>query len=91
MSEHLAQMGPMVIVAGVTMGWISEALSRAGGYGFIYDMVLGLLGSISLAAIVWLGISSDVGMATMSVIGCVGGALAIVAQRSFWRSARPAI
>jgi uncharacterized membrane protein YeaQ/YmgE (transglycosylase-associated protein family) len=90
MSESIAQMAPMLIMAGLTIGWLSEALSRAGGYGFMYDMLLGLLGSIGLAAMIWIGISNDIGMVTMSLIGCIGGALAIVAQRSLWRSARPA-
>jgi uncharacterized membrane protein YeaQ/YmgE (transglycosylase-associated protein family) len=90
MSESIAQMAPMLIMAGLTIGWLSEALSRAGGYGFMYDMLLGLLGSIGLAAMIWIGISNDIGVVTMSLIGCIGGALAIVAQRSLWRSARPA-
>ena len=90
MSESIAQMAPMLIMAGLTIGWLSEALSRAGGYGFMYDMLLGLIGSIGLAAMIWIGISNDIGMMTMSLIGCIGGALAVVAQRSLWRSARPA-
>ena len=65
----------------------AEAASRAGGYGFILDMVLGLIGSVVGGAIVWVLISSDIGMVAMLLIGCGGAVLAIVAQRRLWRSA----
>src|SRR6185503_12649503 len=84
MFEHIAQMGPILVLAGLIAGWVAEAASRAGGYGFIFDMVFGLVGSVVGGAIVWVFISSDTGML---VIGCVGAALAIAAQRRLWRSA----
>jgi uncharacterized membrane protein YeaQ/YmgE (transglycosylase-associated protein family) len=89
MSEHIAQMGPMLILAGLMAGWVAEAVSRADGYGLILDMVLGLIGSVVVGATVWAVISSDPGMPAMFLIGCGGAALAIVAQRRCWRSARP--
>jgi uncharacterized membrane protein YeaQ/YmgE (transglycosylase-associated protein family) len=88
MFEDIVQMGPMLILAGLMAGWLAEAAARARGYGFIPDMVLGLVGSVAGGGAVWLGISSDVGMLGMFLIGCGGAALAIVAQRSCWRSAR---
>ncbi len=89
MSEHIAQMGPMLILAGLMAGWVAEAVSRADGYGLILDMVLGLIGSVVVGATVWAVISSDAGMPATFLIGCGGAALAIVAQRRCWRSARP--
>ena len=53
MFEHIVQMGPMLVIAGLIAGWVAEAASRAGGYGFIVDMVLGLIGSMVGGAIVW--------------------------------------
>jgi hypothetical protein len=32
MTDHIAQMGPMLILAGLVAGWMAEAVSRAGGY-----------------------------------------------------------
>jgi uncharacterized membrane protein YeaQ/YmgE (transglycosylase-associated protein family) len=87
MFEHIVQMGPMLVLAGLIAGWVAEAASRAGGHGFIVDMVFGLVGSVVGGAIVWVFISSDIGMLAMLVIGCVGAALAIAAQRRLWRSA----
>jgi uncharacterized membrane protein YeaQ/YmgE (transglycosylase-associated protein family) len=88
MVEHIAQMGPMLILAGLAVGWMAEAVSRARGYGLIRDMILGLIGSVVGGGIVWLVISSESGMVTMFLIGCAAAALMIIAQRSFWRSAR---
>jgi uncharacterized membrane protein YeaQ/YmgE (transglycosylase-associated protein family) len=53
MFEHIMQMGPILVLAGLIAGWMAEAASRAGGYGFIVDMVLGLIGSMIGGAIVW--------------------------------------
>jgi uncharacterized membrane protein YeaQ/YmgE (transglycosylase-associated protein family) len=87
MFEHIMQMGPILVLAGLIAGWMAEAGSRAGGYGFIVDMVLGLIGSMVGGAIVWVLISSNIGMLAMLLIGCGGAALAIAAQRQLWRSA----
>jgi uncharacterized membrane protein YeaQ/YmgE (transglycosylase-associated protein family) len=88
MTEHIAQMGPMLILAGLVTGWMAEALSRAGGYGLITDIVVGLVGSVVGGTMVWLLVSTAAGMPGMFLIGCAGAALAIVAQRGLWRSLR---
>ena len=87
MFEHIIQLGPMLVLAALIAGWVAEAASRAGGYGFIPDMVVGLVGSVVAGAIVWALTSSDMGMLAMLLIGCGGAALAIAAQRWLWRSA----
>jgi uncharacterized membrane protein YeaQ/YmgE (transglycosylase-associated protein family) len=88
MLEHITQMGPMLALAGLIAGLTAEALSRAGGYGLIPDMVVGLIGSVLVGGAVWVGVSGDAGMLEMFLIGCAGAALAVVAQRRLWRSTR---
>jgi uncharacterized membrane protein YeaQ/YmgE (transglycosylase-associated protein family) len=88
MMIDIAQMGPMLILAGLAAGWMAEAVSRTRGYGLIPDMVLGLVGSVAGGGTVWFMISGNAGMVTMFLIGCATAALMIIAQRSFWRSAR---
>jgi uncharacterized membrane protein YeaQ/YmgE (transglycosylase-associated protein family) len=88
MTEHIAQMGPMLILGGLVTGWMAEVLSRAGGYGLITDMVVGLVGSVVAGTMVWFLVSTDAGMPGMFLIGCTGAALAIGAQRALWRSLR---
>ncbi len=63
MLEHIVQMGPMLVLSGLIAGWVAEAASRAGGYGFVFDLVLGCIGSVVGGAIVWALISSDLGFA----------------------------
>jgi uncharacterized membrane protein YeaQ/YmgE (transglycosylase-associated protein family) len=88
MAELIAQMVPMLVLGGLITGWLAEASSRAWGYGFISDMILGLAGSLIVGAFVWLLIWRDAGMTTMLLVGCIGAALAIIAQRGVWPSTR---
>ena len=46
MTEQIAHMGPMLILAGLVTAWLAEVLSRAGGYGYTLDMEIGLVGNI---------------------------------------------
>ena len=89
--EHVIQMGPMLVLAALMMGLLAETVWRAGGYGLIPDMSVALAGSLIIGAIFWVVISSQVGMVAMAVVGCGGGALAIIAQRTLWRSMRSGI
>lgn len=87
MLEDLVQMGPMLGLAGLMAGWVADATSRAGGYGFLHDLAVGLVGSVVAGAAVWTVVATDAGMVGMFAIGCAGAALAIVAQRMFYRAA----
>jgi uncharacterized membrane protein YeaQ/YmgE (transglycosylase-associated protein family) len=87
MTEHIAHMGPMLILAGLLAGWLAEALSRDGGYGYMLDMAVGLVGSVVAGTLVWI-FFSGIGMPLMFGSGCAGATLAIAAQRGLWRSVR---
>jgi uncharacterized membrane protein YeaQ/YmgE (transglycosylase-associated protein family) len=84
--EDVAQMAPMLVLAGLTVGWVAEAARRAGGHGLLGDLILGLVGSLAVGGLFRVAISSDVGMLAMLVVGVGGAALAIMAQRSVWKS-----
>lgn len=88
MMEQIAHMGPMLALAGLVAGLTAETFSRAGGYGLLPDMVVGLIGSVLVGTAVWVGVSSQAGMLEMFLIGSAGAALAVVAQRRLWRSPR---
>jgi uncharacterized membrane protein YeaQ/YmgE (transglycosylase-associated protein family) len=88
MMEHIAHMGPMLVLAGGMVGWAVEVCSRAGGHGLLPDMFVGLIGSVLAGAIIWTLLSHEPGMLGMFAIGCAGAGLAILVQRSLWRSAR---
>lgn len=53
----------MLVVAGLAVGWVSEAVRRAGGHGFLIDMSIALVGSGIVGGIVVGGISTGLGMA----------------------------
>lgn len=92
MSEYFVpQMGPMLIVAGLAAGWLSEAVARGGGYGLLRDMGLGIVGSVIGGAATSLLVSDELGMVGMFVVGLIGAAVVIAAQRNVWRSTRAAI
>jgi uncharacterized membrane protein YeaQ/YmgE (transglycosylase-associated protein family) len=90
MSEHIAQMGPMLIIAGLAAGWLSDAVTRRGGYGLLRDMALGIGGSVIAGVATSSLIFNDAGMIGMFVLGLIGGAVAVAGQRTLWRSARSA-
>ena len=87
-TEYIAQIAPMLMLAGLLTGWTAEAISGAHGYGLIPDMMLGLVGSTVVGAIVSVVISHDAEMLAMFAIGGAGAALAITAQRALARSTR---
>ena len=86
--EYIAQMAPMLIVAGQVVVWLAQ-ISKTRGYGFLPDMALGLGGSVLAGTLVFAAVSADAGMLAMFGIGGVGAALAIVAQRGLWRRQAP--
>jgi uncharacterized membrane protein YeaQ/YmgE (transglycosylase-associated protein family) len=88
MLDHIVQMAPLLLIAGLMVGWLAEAVTRVGGYGLIPDMVLGLVGSVIGGGIVWVAGPSQAGMLATFLVGGGAAALAIGAQRGLWRSAR---
>jgi uncharacterized membrane protein YeaQ/YmgE (transglycosylase-associated protein family) len=79
--EHLVQMGPMWITAGLTIAWLAQAGWRAGAHGLLIDIALGVVGAIAVGMAAGAAIASDVGMLAMFAIGAVGAIVLIAAQR----------
>ena len=84
--EYAVQMGPMLLLGALAVGFLAEATWRPGGYGLLGDLVTGLAGGLAVGAIAWLISSVPPGMIAMGVVGGVGGALAISGQRMLWRA-----
>ena len=77
----------MLVTAGAMVAWLAQTRWTVGGYGFLPDMALAVVGSVLAGALVWAAISVNAGMLGMFVIGGVGALLAIIAQRGLWRPA----
>ena len=82
----IVQMTPMLIIAGLSAGWLAEAFLRRGGFGLIADMGLGLVGGIAVGWAVLALATLPLGMISMLLIGFVAASAVIVAQRLSWRS-----
>ena len=85
--EFIAQMGPMLVLAGLTVAWLGQvsSLIRRHGRGLLPDIVLGLIGSVAAGLLVRATLSAGAGMLGMFAIGAAGAVLAIMAQRRLWR------
>lgn len=78
-------MFPIMVLAGVLIGWLAGFVMERGGYGLKWDIVLGLAGSAAASWIFWaLGASPGAGLAVLAVVAFVGAAIPIVAQRQIW-------
>ena len=90
MNEHIIQMGPMLVLAGLGAGWLADAFMSRRGYGLLVDMGLGvganLVGGSVLLALGGL----PAGMVTMFGVGLVLAISVIVAQRLGWPCDRDA-
>ena len=86
-SEYIAQMGPMLVVAGLMVAWLAQLSATTRGRGFLPDVALGLIGSVAGGLLGWAALASGAGMLGMFGIGAAGAVLAIAAQRGLWRSA----
>ena len=86
--EDVARIGPMLVLGGMTLGWIGDAVRPAGGHGFLVDLCIALAGSLIVGGIVMGSISTVLGMTAMLSIGGGGAALALIFQRTLSPSGR---
>lgn len=79
------------VVVGVVVGWVAGVAMREGGSGLTWDLMLGIGGSGMTNVIGWItGLTDGAGTPAMVLVGAIGAALVIVAQRKLW-PAPPAV
>lgn len=92
MNEYIAQMAPMLGIAGAMVAWLAQVPDTRAGRGFLPDMALALVGSAlagtSVATTASITASFEIGMFAMVTIGMLGAALVILVQRTVWPSHR---
>ena len=87
MEQLLAFVVPMLVLAAITVGWLTDALSPGRGYGLRLDMGIGLVGCAVVATVLYaLSRLGAGGLTATFIMGLVGAALAIGIQRVFWRA-----
>jgi uncharacterized membrane protein YeaQ/YmgE (transglycosylase-associated protein family) len=74
------------VVVGLLAGWLVGVVMKDGGFGLIWNLILGLAGSSAASAIFWTVSGASPGMGTLAtaVVASIGAALVIVAQRKIW-------
>ena len=92
MSEYIAQMAPMLGIAGATVAWLAQIPATRAGRGFLSDMAFALVGSALAGSLVGgtanVTTIGGIGMFAMVTVGMLGAALAILVQRTVWPSQR---
>jgi uncharacterized membrane protein YeaQ/YmgE (transglycosylase-associated protein family) len=77
------------VVVSLLTGWLMSFVMKTGGYGRIWDMVLGLVGSgpVITLALALLGGPSEAARIATPVAAFVGATVMIVLQRTIWPGA----
>jgi len=86
-NDYIAQMAPMLGIAGASVAWIAQIPETTRGKGFLPDMALALAGSAVIGILASAAIrpfSDGLGMLGMYVLGMVGATATIALQRSVW-------
>ena len=81
----LAMVATAVLV-GLLAGWLAGFVMKDGGYGLVWNLLLGLAGSSAASAIFSVLGGGSPGTATLAtaVVAFVGAALVIVALHKIW-------
>lgn len=78
-----------LVVVGLLVGWLAGFVMTDGGYGLVWNLVLGLAGSSAANVIISvLSVSPRAGTFATAVVAFIGAALVIVAQRKIWPAPR---
>ena len=75
----------MWVLVAVLVGLVAQYAMTRGGYGWGWDIALGLAGSIVVSSIFqsrW--VSPDPGIIVVTIVAAIGAAGLIVAQRTIW-------
>ena len=89
-AEYIAQMAPMLGIAGAIVAWLAQVPDTRAGHGFVPDLALAVVGSAFVGSLLAAGGNVtgtfDIGMFAMVSIGMLGATLAILVQRTVWPS-----
>ncbi len=88
LDEQIFRMGPMLLLAGLSAGWLTEAFVRPRGYGLLVDMALGVGASLVGGGVLEALRGPATGMLAMFSAGLLLATSAIIGQR-FFRAALP--
>ena len=74
----------MSVVFGLFAGWLAGIAMKGGGYGLLWDIVVGLSGGVVGSWLFQTLGTPETNWGATSIAAFVGAALMIVAQRKIW-------
>jgi uncharacterized membrane protein YeaQ/YmgE (transglycosylase-associated protein family) len=78
----------MLVLMGTAAGLAAALVLERGGYGVRWDIALGVVGSfVGSSVFQGLGFSAEAGLGVVAMVGFLGAAAPIIAQRRIWPSA----
>ena len=80
---HLEMFGASVLV-GMMAGWLAGIVMKGGGYGLLWDIIVGLSGSVVGSGVFQTLGAPEAGWGGTGIAAFVGAALMIVLQRKIW-------
>ena len=88
MNQQLVEMGPILVLAGLTAGWLAETVLYRRGYGLVVDLSLGVGASLAGGSLLLALAGVPTGMLVVFVVGFVLATGLILVQRLGWPSER---
>lgn len=78
------------IAVGLVAGRLAASLEKDGAFSLVWDMLLGLAGSLVATAVGWIFMSANPGLLATGTLAAVGAAAALTIQRKFRPGPPPA-
>ncbi len=72
------------VLVGMMAGWLAGIVMKGGGYGLLWDIIVGLSGSIVGSGLFQALGAPDAGWGGTGIAAFVGATLMIVLQRKIW-------
>jgi uncharacterized membrane protein YeaQ/YmgE (transglycosylase-associated protein family) len=76
------------LIAGLIGGWLTGVVMKGGGYGIIWDIILGLIGAFLGGWITGFFVQGDMGFWGTVVVAFIGGCILVAIVRAI-APARP--
>jgi len=86
MNQQLVEMGPILVLAGLSAGWLAETVLYRRGYGLVVDLSLGVGASLAGGSLLLILAGVPAGMLVVFVVGFALATGLVLVQRLGWPS-----
>jgi hypothetical protein len=86
MNQQLVEMGPILVLAGLSAGWLAETVLYRRGYGLVVDLSLGVGASLAGGSLLLTLAGVPTGMLVVFAVGFALATGLVLVQRLGWPS-----